>query len=37
MSSRFHLGRYACRQRKGLCDVGGFENLPPGTEAQLKN
>jgi hypothetical protein len=21
----------------GLCDVGGFENLPPGTAAQLKN
>jgi hypothetical protein len=20
----------------GLCDVGGFENLPPGTAAQLK-
>jgi hypothetical protein len=21
----------------GLCDVGGFEKLPPGTAAQLKN
>jgi hypothetical protein len=21
----------------GLCDVGEFENLPPGTAAQLKN
>jgi hypothetical protein len=21
----------------GLCDVGGFEILPPGTAAQLKN
>ncbi len=20
----------------GLCDVGGFENLPPGTAAHLK-
>jgi hypothetical protein len=29
--------RYTCRQRTGLCDVGGFENLPPGTAAQLKN
>jgi hypothetical protein len=21
----------------GICDVGGFEKLPPGTAAQLKN
>ena len=21
----------ACMQRTGLCDVGGFENRPPGT------
>jgi hypothetical protein len=25
------------RTTVGLCDVGGFENLPPGTAAQLKN
>jgi hypothetical protein len=24
-------------QRTGLCDVGEFENRPPGTAAQLKN
>jgi len=27
---------YACRQRAGLGVVGGFENRPPGTKAQLK-
>jgi hypothetical protein len=31
------LGRYIYRPTIGLCDVGGFENLPPGTAAQLKN
>jgi hypothetical protein len=29
-------GLYNCRQRTGLGVVGGFENRPPGTKAQLK-
>jgi hypothetical protein len=29
-------GLYTWRIAIGLCDVGGFENLPPGTAAQLK-
>jgi hypothetical protein len=31
------LGRYKLQATIGLCDVGEFENLPPGTAAQLKN
>ena len=30
-------GLYRLQLTIGLCDVGGFENLPPGTAAQLKN
>ena len=30
-------GLYTLQLTIGLCDVGGFENLPPGTAAQLKN
>jgi hypothetical protein len=31
------LGRYILPLTIGLCDVGEFEILPPGTAAQLKN
>ena len=30
-------GLYRTKIAIGLCDVGEFENLPPGTAAQLKN
>jgi hypothetical protein len=37
MKRRIQMLGLHCQLTVGLCDVGGFEILPPGTAAQLKN